>query len=129
MTKKQQLQELYAELEQAVPLPLAEAAADIVPGEGSAEAELLFIGEAPGEKEAQLRRPFVGRSGQLFRKTLQEVGFSDTDVYISNIAKARPPENRDPSPVEIAAYRPYLDREIEIISPDSDCNFRSVQHG
>lgn len=117
MTKSQQLKELYAQLEEAVPLPLAQVAQDIVPGEGSPDAELLFIGEAPGEQEAKLRRPFVGRSGQLFRKTLQEVGYSDTEVFISNIAKARPPENRDPLPNEIAAYRPYLDREIEIIEP------------
>lgn len=117
MSKTQQLQELYAELEAAVPLPLAEQATDIVPGEGSPDADLLFIGEAPGEQEAKLRRPFVGRSGQFFRQTLKEVGFTDTEVYISNIAKARPPGNRDPLPSEIAAYRPYLDREIEIINP------------
>lgn len=117
MTKSQELKELYTQLEQAVPLPLARVAKDIVPGEGSPDAELFFIGEAPGEQEAKLRRPFVGRSGQLFRKVLQEVGYTDTEVYISNIAKARPPENRDPLPNEIAAYRPYLDREIEIVNP------------
>jgi len=98
-------------------LPLAQAAHDIVPGEGSSQAEIVFIGEAPGSKEAELRRPFVGRSGQLFRHVLRDVGVAESSVYITNIVKARPPENRDPDPAEIAAYQPYLDKEIEILQP------------
>jgi uracil-DNA glycosylase len=118
MLKADQLHALYTELKAAAPtLPLAQTANDIVPGEGSSEAEILFIGEAPGYNESVEHRPFVGRSGQLFRATLRDVGFLEKDVYISNIVKVRPPDNRDPLPAEIAAYRPYLDREIEIIQP------------
>ncbi|HYD35056.1 MAG TPA: uracil-DNA glycosylase [Vitreimonas sp.] len=118
MSKADQLSALYQQLEAAAPtLPLATKATDIVPGEGNPAAEIMFIGEAPGEQEAKLRRPFVGRSGQLFRATLRQVGTAEKDVYISNIVKVRPPENRDPLPTEIAAYKPYLDQEIEIIQP------------
>ena len=98
-------------------LPLVESARDIIPGEGNAEATLFFIGEAPGYHEYVQRRPFVGKSGQLFRKVLEEVGFKQDEVYITNIVKARPPDNRDPFPAEIAAYRPFLNRELEIIEP------------
>lgn len=98
-------------------LPLVNKKEDIVPGEGLATAQVMLIGEAPGFNEAVQRRPFVGRSGQLLRKTLVEVGLEPANVYISNIVKARPPENRDPTPAEIAAFKPYLDREIEIINP------------
>jgi uracil-DNA glycosylase len=116
--KTQQLVNLYQEVEKkAGSLPLMERPADFVPGEGNPEAEIMFIGEAPGEQEAKLRRPFVGRSGQLFRKTLVSQGIPEESVYISNIVKARPPENRDPFPEEIAAYKPYLDQEIKILQP------------
>lgn len=98
-------------------LPLVATREEIIPGEGPQSAEILFIGEAPGYYETVERRPFVGRSGQLFRQALRDGGFSDTDVYITNIVKARPPENRDPFPDEILAYKPYLDKEIELINP------------
>lgn len=118
MSKAEALAALYQELAAAAPsLPLATSAADIVPGEGNPEAEVLFIGEAPGYHESVQHRPFVGRSGQLFRQQIRELGWQEKDVYISNIVKARPPDNRDPLPAEIAAYRPYLDQEIEIIAP------------
>jgi DNA polymerase len=118
MSKAEELQQVYIALQAAAAhLPLATSADDIVPGEGNAEAEILFIGEAPGYFEAVEHRPFVGKSGQLFRKVLKESGISEADVYISNIVKARPPDNRDPLPVEIEAYKPYLNQEIEIIQP------------
>ena len=98
-------------------LPLATSSEDIVPGEGSPDAHILLIGEAPGHHEQVQRRPFVGRSGQLLRNTLTEVGYPPGDVYISNIVKARPPENRDPTPAEIEAYRPFLNQEIKILDP------------
>ncbi len=98
-------------------LPLATKAADIVMGEGSMEAEIMLIGEAPGFHESVERRPFVGVSGKLLRKTLTEVGLAPTDVYISNIVKVRPPDNRDPSPEEILAFKPFLDQEIHLIKP------------
>ena len=78
---------------------------------------IFFIGEAPGLKEDQLVRPFVGRSGQLLTKTIESFGLKREDVYISNIVKRRPPENRDPLPSEIEAYKPYLKEQIEIINP------------
>jgi uracil-DNA glycosylase family 4 len=118
MTKAEDIAQLNQELEEnARELPLAQTAQDIIPGEGSPDAEIMFIGEAPGYYETVERRPFVGRSGQLFRKVLQEVGIAEQEVYISNVVKARPPENRDPLPEEIAAYKPFLNREIEIIQP------------
>lgn len=113
-----QLQQLYQRMEKAYQdLPLATAETDIIPGEGSASAQILLIGEAPGHHEHLQRRPFVGRSGQFLRKTLDLVGQPPSEVYISNIVKVRPPDNRDPTPAEIAAFKPYLDQEIEIIAP------------
>lgn len=116
---KSSLEQIKLALEkQAGTLPLAVHATDIVPGEGNSQAQIMFIGEAPGYHESVQRRPFVGKSGQLFRKILKtEAGIDPAEVYISNIVKARPPDNRDPSSVEIAAYRPYLDEEIECIRP------------
>lgn len=104
--------------EDAGVLPLCASKNDIVPGEGQAPAEILFIGEAPGYHETVERRPFVGRSGKFLRKTIEEIGLKPDQYYISNIVKARPPENRDPTPVEIAAFKPYLDEEIKIINPE-----------
>lgn len=113
------LKALYQELEKAAPeLPLATTAMDIVPGEGPATASILFIGEAPGHNEAVQRRPFVGVSGKLLRKTIEEAGLRPETYYISNIVKARPPDNRDPSLEEILAFKPFLDKEIEIIAPE-----------
>ncbi len=113
------LNKLYQNLEKNYKtLPLATKAIDIIPGEGPADAKILFIGEAPGFQETVERRPFVGRSGKFFRKTLiEEAEIQDSEVYISNIVKVRPPDNRDPSPEEIVAFKPVLDQEIEIIKP------------
>lgn len=98
-------------------LPLVSQVADIVHGEGDEQAQVVLIGEAPGYHETVARRPFVGRSGQLLRATMNEVGLEPATVYISNIVKARPPDNRDPFPDEIAAFKPYLDQEIKLINP------------
>ncbi len=118
MSKSAQLKAITSDLEAAAgSLPLSQTSADIVPGEGTPDAEILLIGEAPGYHESVQRRPFVGVSGKLLRKTLEEVGYPPETVYISNIVKARPPENRDPTPAEIAAYKPFLDREIQAIQP------------
>lgn len=99
-------------------LPLAKTTDEIVHGEGSIEAAVMLIGEAPGYHESVARRPFVGRSGQLLRKVLVEVGLEPETVFISNIIKVRPPDNRDPLPAEIAAFKPFLDREIQLIHPE-----------
>ncbi len=118
MSKAAQLQAVRDQLEKDLPhLPLGNINEPTVPGDGSADAELMFIGEAPGYYESVQRKPFVGRSGQLFVNTLAEVGHPRETVYITNIVKVRPPENRDPTPQEILAYKPYLDREIEILCP------------
>jgi uracil-DNA glycosylase family 4 len=117
-SKAQALQKIYQQLETDLPnLPLGDLGENIVPGVGSPDAELMFIGEAPGYHESVKREPFVGRSGQLFTQVLEKVGYPRPSVYISNVVKVRPPENRDPTPAEIVAYRPYLDQEIEVIDP------------
>lgn len=86
-------------------------------GEGSHDAEIMFIGEAPGKNEAATGRPFVGAAGKILTQLLEEVGIKREQVYITNIVKDRPPQNRDPLPDEIDAYGPFLDRQIDIIQP------------
>ncbi len=86
-------------------------------GEGSHFAKIMFIGEAPGKNEAATGRPFCGKSGQILDELLLSVGIKREDVYVTNIVKDRPPENRDPVPSEIEIYGPFLDRQIEIIQP------------
>ncbi|OGY21405.1 MAG: hypothetical protein A3F04_00260, partial [Candidatus Chisholmbacteria bacterium RIFCSPHIGHO2_12_FULL_49_9] len=98
-------------------LPLARSVKDIVPAEGNPQAQLMFIGEAAGYHEHVERRPFVGPAGKLLTRSLEENGLKREDVWISNILKVRPPQNRDPLPEEIEAYRTYLDEEIQIIKP------------
>jgi DNA polymerase len=88
-----------------------------VVGEGSHNAHIMFIGEAPGENEAKTARPFCGRSGKVLDDMLESIHLNRSDVYITNIVKDRPQENRDPSAEEIALYAPFLDRQIEIIQP------------
>ncbi len=118
MSKRDQLNQVIADMEAvAGKLPLTKKSADIVPPEGNPEAEVMFIGEAAGYHESIQRRPFVGAAGQLLNKTLEEIGLPRAEVWISNVIKARPPENRDPLPSEIEAYAPYLDQEIAIIKP------------
>lgn len=86
-------------------------------GEGSNEAKIMFIGEAPGKNEAEKGKPFCGASGKFLDELLAHVGIKREDVYITNIVKDRPQENRDPTPEEIKSYGPYLDKQIEIIQP------------
>ncbi len=88
-----------------------------VPGEGKIDADIMIIGEAPGEKEDEQGRPFVGPAGNLLTKILSEIGISRSDVYITNVVKCRPPENRDPTDEEIRSCLPYLIRQIRIIRP------------
>ena len=116
MSKYSDLKNLEEEMISRGDLPLADSA-NLVFGEGNPDCEVLFIGEAPGFHEDQKRRPFVGRAGQLLDKMIAGIGWKREAVYITNIVKRRPPENRDPLPEEIEAYRPYLGRQIEIINP------------
>ena len=114
MNKAEQLQKLQQEMASDASLPLK---TNLVFGEGSSAATVVFIGEAPGAKEDELVRPFVGRSGQLVDKMLTAIKWKREDVYITNIVKRRPPDNRDPFPEEIEAYKSYLTRQLEIIKP------------
>lgn len=86
-------------------------------GEGSHDAKIMFVGEAPGKNEAQTGRPFCGEAGKTLDTLLESIAIPRTSVYITNIVKDRPPENRDPLPAEIEAYGSFLDRQIEIIQP------------
>jgi uracil-DNA glycosylase len=88
-----------------------------VPGEGSLSAELAFIGEAPGQTEDETGRPFVGRAGMLLEKMLSKIGLKRSDVWIGNVIKHRPPENRDPLPDEISACMPYLTLQLKTMKP------------
>lgn len=88
-----------------------------VPGEGNPAAKIFFIGEGPGFYEDKTGRPFVGRAGQLLEETLKKIGLTREEVFIGNVVKHRPPENRDPLPNEISACEPWLDQQIEIINP------------
>jgi uracil-DNA glycosylase family 4 len=118
MNTDEELKKLEAELISA-PLPLRES--NLVFGEGNVRCQVMFIGEAPGENENRLKRPFVGRGGQLLDEMIKSIGWKREDVYITNIVKRRPPNNRDPLPEEIEAYKPYLTRQIEIINPKVIC--------
>lgn len=89
-----------------------------VPGEGDPDAKIMFIGEGPGFYEDQQGRPFVGVSGRLLRKCIVDSGWKENEVFITNIVKFRPPENRDPLPEEIEFFRPFLDKQIETIDPE-----------
>lgn len=108
------LKELETEMASAR-LPLMEA--NLVFGEGDPNCAVMFVGEAPGFNEDRLKRPFVGRGGQLLDEMIAKIGWRRADVFITNIVKRRPPENRDPLPEEIEAYQPYLTKQIEIIQP------------
>ncbi len=88
-----------------------------VPGEGPVNAEIMFIGEAPGFNEDQQGRPFVGAAGKLLEELLAELELTRDDVWIGNVVKCRPPQNRDPRPEEIAACAGYLERQIELLQP------------
>jgi len=97
--------------------PLAETRSHVVFGTGNPEADLMLIGEAPGQKEDATGIPFVGQAGMLLDKTLEKVGLRREEIYIANVLKCRPPENRDPLKEEIDLCRPYLDEQIAILAP------------
>ena len=96
---------------------LAGQATQLVMGDGDPDADIVFIGEAPGRKEDEQGLPFVGAAGKFLNEMLAEAGMERSDVYITNIVKYRPPNNRDPLPEEKAAFLPYLLRQLEIINP------------
>lgn len=104
-------------MEQDENLPLREGVTRLVFGEGNPDSQIYFLGEAPGYWEDQKGRPFVGQAGQLLDQLIESINLKREDVYISNVVRFRPPQNRDPQPEEIAAFQPYVDEEIEIIQP------------
>ena len=108
---------LYEEIADCPACALARGRARTVPGSGPAPCELMFIGEAPGQREDELGLPFVGRSGQFLDELLAGIGRARADVYVTNVVKCRPPENRDPLPDEMAACAGYLDRQIAATNP------------
>ncbi len=98
--------------------PLCQNRTQVVFGEGNSDAELVFVGEGPGEEEDRQGRPFVGRAGQLLTKMINAMGLTRQDVYICNMVKCRPPQNRNPNPEEITACWDYLIRQLQIIQPE-----------
>lgn len=108
---------LAAEVRSCVRCPLAQGRTLAVPGEGNANAVVMLVGEGPGFEEDRQGRPFVGRSGKFLTEMLQRVGIERTAVYITNVVKCRPPENRDPLPAELAACSDYLTRQVELLNP------------
>lgn len=111
------LTDLYQEINQCQQCEIAKHRTKTVPGEGFENADLMFIGEAPGWYEDQQGRPFVGPAGQFLDKLLTLINLNRSQVYIANVIKCRPHGNRDPLPTEIQNCHPYLVRQIEIIQP------------
>lgn len=108
---------LLEEIRVCAKCPLSRTRKNAVPGEGGNRKRVLFIGEGPGADEDRSGRPFVGRSGQLLDKILASVSLAREDIYITNIVKCRPPENRDPLPEEVIACWPYLETQIKLLQP------------
>lgn len=118
MDKQQQLDRIAQDIEESgVCGELRTGATQLVPGMGNADADVIFIGEAPGKKEDEQGEPFVGAAGKFLNEMLEHIGLDRGDVYITNIVKYRPPGNRDPLPEEKAALWPYLLRQLEVIEP------------
>lgn len=115
------LEALRERLGECTRCPLHAGRRRLVFGEGNAHADLVFVGEAPGGDEDRVGRPFVGEAGRLLTRIVGAMGLSRDQVYICNVVKCRPPRNRDPLPLEIAACRPYLERQIDLIGPKVIC--------
>lgn len=119
--RREELVALYKEVQGCRRCPLHETRTNAVFGAGDADAEVMFVGEAPGAEEDRQGLPFVGRAGQLLNQLLEEVGMSREEVFIANVLKSRPPGNRDPQPLEIEACRPYLFEQVRLIEPRVVC--------
>jgi DNA polymerase len=117
MDKVAALEEIKNKILSNLKCPLKDAATNLVFGKGNPNAPILFIGEAPGEKEDLEGKPFVGKAGKELDKLLHKIGLTLEDCYVANILKYRPPKNRDPNPEEIKAHTPYLIEQIKIINP------------
>jgi DNA polymerase len=119
--RRELLKAVYEEARGCVRCPLHQTRTTVVFGAGNADAELMFIGEAPGASEDRMGLPFVGQAGKLLDKLLGEIGLERQDVFIANVLKCRPPDNRDPHPNEIEACQEYLHQQIELIEPTVIC--------
>lgn len=115
--RRQALEAIAAEVRVCRNCRLHETRTLAVPGEGDPETEVVFVGEGPGYNEDRSGRPFVGRAGDLLVKLLGSIGWRRDEVFITNIVKCRPPENRDPFPDEVAACAPYLRRQLQVLDP------------
>ena len=119
--RREELVALYKEMRDCLDCPLAESRTNLVFGTGNADADLMFVGEAPGAHEDAQGKPFVGRAGQLLDELLEEVGLRRDEVWITNVLHCRPPGNRDPLPDEIEFCKPRLYKQIELIEPKVIC--------
>ncbi|GIX47131.1 MAG: uracil-DNA glycosylase [Candidatus Tectimicrobiota bacterium] len=126
MEPQQALRAFYEEIKDCQKCPLAASRTQVVFGSGNPRAEVMLIGEAPGYHEDRQGKPFVGAAGRLLDQLLHEAGLRRADVYIANVVKCRPPQNRTPRPEEIAACQPYLWRQLEIIRPRVVCTLGNV---
>jgi len=115
------LKQFYHEIKDCQKCPLAGSRTQIVFGEGCPDARIMFVGEAPGFHEDQQGKPFVGAAGKLLTELLQTIGLSRDEVYIANVLKCRPPDNRNPVPDEIESCLPHLRKQIELIKPKVVC--------
>jgi DNA polymerase len=115
------LRTVYEEARGCVRGELHQTRTNVVFGAGNADADLMFIGEAPGANEDRMGLPFVGQAGKLLDKLLAEIGMERTDVFVANTLKCRPPDNRDPHPNEIEACQDYLRRQVDLIEPIVIC--------
>ncbi len=121
--RREALKQVFAQAQKCVRCQeLAATRKSVVFGAGNANAELMFVGEAPGASEDEQGLPFVGRAGKLLETLLKEIGLARSDVFIANVLKCRPPGNRDPLPAEIENCREYLYRQVELIQPRVICS-------
>jgi uracil-DNA glycosylase len=116
-SRRERLVEVYSQASICVRCPLSATRNRVVFGAGNADANLMFVGEAPGAEEDRQGLPFVGRAGGFLSELLEGIGMRREDVFIANVLKCRPPGNRDPQPEEIDSCRPYLEQQVELIQP------------
>ncbi len=119
MSSEETLAQIASEVSVCEKCRLCKGRHKAVPGEGNPQTKIMFIGEGPGYNEDQQGRPFVGPAGRLLEEALASIDLRRSDVFITNVVKCRPPENRDPNPDEIAACNAYLDRQIEALKPQA----------
>ena len=119
--RRELLKAVYEEARECTRCALHQTRTTVVFGAGNADAELMFVGEAPGANEDRMGLPFVGQAGKLLDKLLEEIGMQRKDVFVANVLKCRPPGNRDPHPEEIESCQDYLHQQVELIQPVAIC--------